>query len=154
MANLSHIARSVGDTLLSMVTRPYGRQVAALCTRKGKEGKEVLLVTSRRKGRWIVPKGWPMEGKSFPETALEEAWEEAGVRKGRIKGDMLGTYSYKKEQKNGTILPGVVDVYSVKVDELKDEFPESDKRTRRWVTQREAVDLVSEPELKEIIRLM
>jgi hypothetical protein len=47
-----------------------------------------------------------------------------------------------------------VDVYSVKVDELKDEFPESDKRKRRWVTQGEAVDLVSEPELKEIIRLM
>ena len=154
MVKLLHIARSVGDAFLSMVKRPHGRQVAALCTRKGKKGKEVLLVTSRRKGRWIVPKGWPMEGKSFPETALEEAWEEAGVRKGRIKGDMLGTYSYKKEQKNGTILPCVVDVYSVKVDELKDEFPESDKRTRRWVTQREAVDLVSEPELKEIIRLM
>ena len=154
MANLSHIARSVGDTLLSMVTRPHGRQVAALCTRKGENGKEVLLVTSRRRGRWIVPKGWPMEGKTFPETALEEAWEEAGVRKGHIKGDMLGTYTYKKLQRNGTTLPCVVDVYSVKVDELKDKFPESKERTRCWVPQFEAVELVSEPELKEIIRLM
>ena len=154
VAKLSYIVRSVGGALLSMVKRPHGRQVAALCTRKGKKGNEVLLVTSRSRGRWIVPKGWPMEGKSFPETALEEAWEEAGVRKGRIKGDMLGTYTYKKVQKNGTKLPCVVDVYSVKVDELKDEFPESDKRKRRWVKQGEAVDLVSEPELKEIIRLM
>ena len=154
MANLSHIARSVGDTLLSMVTRPHGRQVAALCTRKGENGKEVLLVTSRRRGRWIVPKGWPMEGKTFPETALEEAWEEAGVRKGHIKGDMLGTYTYKKLQRNGTTLPCVVDVYSVEVDELKDKFPESNERTRCWVPQFEAVELVSEPELKEIIRLM
>ena len=154
VAKLSYIVRSVGGALLSMVKRPRGRQVAALCTRKGKKGNEVLLVTSRRRGRWIVPKGWPMEGKSFPETALEEAWEEAGVRKGHIKGDILGTYTYKKVQKNGTKLPCVVDVYSVKVDELKDEFPESDKRKRRWVTQGEAVDLVSEPELKEIIRLM
>ena len=154
VAKLSYIVRSVGGALLSMVKRPHGRQVAALCTRKGKKGNEVLLVTSRRRGRWIVPKGWPMEGKSFPETALEEAWEEAGVRKGHIKGDILGTYTYKKVQKNGTKLPCVVDVYSVKVDELEDEFPESDKRKRRWVTQGEAVDLVSEPELKEIIRLM
>ena len=90
VAKLSYIVRSVGGALLSMVKRPHGRQVAALCTRKGKKGNEVLLVTSRRRGRWIVPKGWPMEGKSFPETALEEAWEEAGVREGRIKGDMLG----------------------------------------------------------------
>ena len=90
VTKLSYIIRSVGGALLSMVKRPHGRQVAALCTRKGKKGNEVLLVTSRRRGRWIVPKGWPMEGKSFPETALEEAWEEGGVRKGRIKGDMLG----------------------------------------------------------------
>ena len=154
VTKISYIIRSVGGALLSMVKRPHGRQVAALCTRKGKKGNEVLLVTSRRRGRWIVPKGWPMEGKSFPETALEEAWEEAGVRKGHIKGDILGTYTYNKVQKNGTKLPCVVDVYSVKVDELKDEFPESDKRKRRWVTKGEAVDLVSEPELKEIIRLM
>ena len=154
IAKFSNIARAVGDALSPMVTRPYGRQVAALCTRKGKNEKEVLLVTSRRRGRWIVPKGWPMEGKTFPETALEEAWEEAGVRKGHIKGDMLGTYTYKKLQRNGTTLPCVVDVYSVKVDELKDKFPESKERTRCWVPQFEAVDLVSEPELKEIIRLM
>ena len=154
IAKFSNIARAVGNALSPMVTRPYGRQVAALCTRKGENGKEVLLVTSRRRGRWIVPKGWPMEGKTFPETALEEAWAEAGVRKGHIKGDMLGTYTYKKLQRNGTTLPCVVDVYSVKVDELKDKFPESDERKRRWVPQFEAVELVSEPELKEIIRVI
>ena len=154
ITKISRIARAIGDTISPMISRPHGRQVAALCTRKGKKGIEVLLVTSLTKGRWIVPKGWPMEGKSFPETALEEAWEEAGVRKGSINGQMLGSYTYKKMQKNGTKLPCVVDVYSVQVDQLEDEFPESSERSRRWVPQAEAIELVKEPQLKQIISII
>ncbi|MGB1153093.1 MAG: NUDIX hydrolase [Paracoccaceae bacterium] len=154
MAKISHIARGFGDALLSMMMRPHGRQVAALCTRKGQHGLEFLLVTSRRKGRWIIPKGWPMEGKSFPETALEEAWEEAGVRKGQIQEQKLGHYTYQKEQKNGTALSCLVDVYLIEVDTLEDDFPESKKRKRRWVSKGEAIELLSEPELKELIRII
>ena len=54
-----------------------------------------------------------MEGKDFPQTALEEVWEEASVSKGRIKGDMIGAYSYKNVQGNGTEPPCSVNVYSV-----------------------------------------
>ena len=70
------------DTLLSFFRRPPVLQLAALCHRKTKRGHEVLLITSSH-GRWILPKGWPIEGKSGRETALTEAWEEAGVKKGK-----------------------------------------------------------------------
>ena len=133
-----------------MVRRPSARQVAALCIRKGAAGKEILMVTSLKSGQWIIPKGWPMEGKDFPQTALEEA----GVSKGRIEGDMIGAYSYKKVQGNGTELPCLVDVYSVKVDKLEEQFPESDARKRRWFCKEEAIKLVSEPELKKIISII
>jgi len=154
LAKLAWVPRTITGALAPMVGRPSARQVAALCTRKGASGKEILMITSLKSGRWIIPKGWPMEGKDFPQTALEEAWEEAGVRKGRINGDMIGAYSYKKVQGNGTELPCLVDVYSVKVDKLEDQFPESDARKRRWVSKAEAIGLVTEPELKKIISII
>ncbi|TIU62201.1 MAG: NUDIX hydrolase, partial [Mesorhizobium sp.] len=41
------------------------RQVAAIPFRLGPDGGiEVMLVTSRTTRRFIVPKGWPMKGKS------------------------------------------------------------------------------------------
>ena len=71
-------------------------QFAALCYRLEEDKVKVLLVTSRGTGRWIVPKGWPADGKTPVESALEEAWEEAGV-KGRVTGDCLGLFSYQKQ---------------------------------------------------------
>ncbi len=58
------------------------QQVGALCMREGKKGTQVLLVKSSR-GRWIIPKGWPMDGHTDGQTAKVEAWEEAGLAKGR-----------------------------------------------------------------------
>jgi 8-oxo-dGTP pyrophosphatase MutT (NUDIX family) len=72
------------------------RQVAALCYRENAQGKQVLLITSRATKRWIVPKGWPIEGLDGPASALQEAWEEAGVRKADILPEPVGTYSYDK----------------------------------------------------------
>jgi 8-oxo-dGTP pyrophosphatase MutT (NUDIX family) len=54
-------------------------QFAALCYRVVKKKVKVLVISSRGTGRWIVPKGWPMDGKTPADAALQEAWEEAGV---------------------------------------------------------------------------
>ena len=51
-------------------------QFAALCYRIKRGKVQVLLVTSRRTKRWIVPKGWPMEGRTPADSAAQEAWEE------------------------------------------------------------------------------
>ncbi|HHX88347.1 MAG TPA: NUDIX domain-containing protein, partial [Paracoccus sp.] len=59
--------------------RPDYIQAAALCLREGNKGREVLLISSLKSERWILPKGWPMKGRTLAGAALQEAWEEAGV---------------------------------------------------------------------------
>ena len=51
--------------------RPPEMQVAALCLDEA--SGRVLLVTSRGTGRWIVPKGWPMAGRSLADAARPRA---------------------------------------------------------------------------------
>lgn len=41
---------------------------------------QVLLTTSRRNKRWIIPKGLIEYHLSAADSAAQEAWEEAGVR--------------------------------------------------------------------------
>ena len=55
------------------------RQYAALPWRLVGQGVEILLASSRDTRRWVIPKGWPMKGKAPQETAVVEAYEEAGV---------------------------------------------------------------------------
>ena len=59
------------------------RQIAVLPYRFGgpdKDGPtEILLVTSRGTGRWVVPKGNPLTGLDRHASAAVEAEEEAGV---------------------------------------------------------------------------
>lgn len=127
-----------------------GAQFGALCWRRGPEGLEILLVTSRGTGRWIIPKGWGMRGKTPPETALREAWEEAGV-KGQAGESCLGVYRYDKERSNGSRIPCVVSVYPVRVAELSAAFPEAGQRRRAWFPPDEAAALVDEPELRRLL---
>jgi 8-oxo-dGTP pyrophosphatase MutT (NUDIX family) len=56
------------------------RQIAALPVHWDKSGKpRVLMVTSRDTGRWVMPKGWLMDGKKPWQAAKIEALEEAGA---------------------------------------------------------------------------
>ena len=129
--------------------RPPEMQVAALCLRE--TTGEVLLVTSRGTGRWIVPKGWPMPGRTLAEAAMQEAWEEAGV-KGRIVQAEIGRYHYDKEQERGFAVPIEVRVFPLYVDDLDDRFPERGERKRRWFPPHEAAQLVAEAGLKRILQ--
>ena len=134
-----------------MLQRPARVQMAALCYRTGKSGKQVLLVTSRDTGRWIIPKGWPITGKTSAETALQEAWEEAGVCEGKAETDAIGSYTYDKRFENGSSTKVETTVYPVAVKALSDTFPEADERNRKWVSPEEAANLVAEPELKKLL---
>lgn len=128
-------------------------QFAALCYRMKKDKIQVLLVTSRKTKRWIVPKGWPMDGKTPADSAAQEAWEEAGVI-GTPKDICLGLFSYRKvlEEGDDDSLPCVAMVYPVKVKRMETKFPEAGQRARRWMSRKKAAQLVSEPELARILR--
>ncbi len=126
-------------------------QFAALCYRLTGGKPEFLLITSRGTGRWIIPKGWPEDGKTPAEIALKEAWEEAGV-KGRIAGPCLGLYSYLKKTEDEGELPCVAMVHPLRVETLADDFPEAGQRKRRWMSARKAAASVAEPELSQIFK--
>ena len=143
-------SRLLTEAIGPMMRRPPQLQVAALCTRKGAQGLEVLLVTSRGTGRWILPKGWPMPRRSLSEAAAIEAWEEAGVR-GRVEDSPLGDYEAQKDTDGGLAVPCRVAVYRLHVDSLSDKFPEAAMRNRRWFPPAEAATLVREPELQRIL---
>ena len=128
------------------------RQVAALCHRDHAGRREVLLITSRERGRWIVPKGWPMEDRSDAEAARIEAWEEAGVEAAEVSEDVLGAYFYEKRVEDGEDIPVEAQVYEVEVAALAEDYPEREERERVWVTPEEAARRVDEPELQEILR--
>lgn len=126
-------------------------QFAALCYRIRRGKVQVLLITSRGSKRWIVPKGWPMDGETPARAALQEAWEEAGVT-GRSVGGCLGVYSYDKTMPDGEIIPVLVLLYPVEVKALAKNFPEVGQRRRKWVSRKKAMKMVSEPDLGRLIR--
>ncbi len=79
------------------ILTPSGRlqQVAALVYRRDMGALRILVITSRGTGRWIIPKGWPQVGRTLAETALCEAYEEAGIR-GEVAPVPIGSFHYCK----------------------------------------------------------
>ena len=149
---MKHQLKSVWDDFFQpLFRRPDRVQFAALCYDSEGPGKKVLLISSRGTGRWILPKGWPIEGLESPEAALQEAWEEAGVRRGETSPKPLGSYGYDKILPGDWSVPVRTTVYPVRVLELSDDYPEADQRARRWVSTTEAAEMVDEPELKELL---
>ena len=93
------------------------RQFGALPYRANGE-VEVLLVTTRETGRWVIPKGWPMVGKTPRAAAAREALEEAGVV-GKAGRRRLGAYNYPKVLKSGATVVCRVTVFPLLVSEQK-----------------------------------
>lgn len=134
-----------------MVRRPDHVQVAALCFRGKGEARRVLMITSRRQKRWIVPKGWPIDGLEANEAAAQEAWEEAGVKAANISPKPLGAFHYEKRMDNGTSVPCNAQVFAVEVDHLEEAFPEASERDRKWVKPEQAAQMVKEPSLRNLL---
>ena len=138
------------SVLQPTLKRPERLQMAALCHRGEGAQKEFLLITSRGSGRWIIPKGWPIRGLTGAETALREAWEEAGVKHSVVNTNPIGNYTYQKKGENSFEVSVKTLVYSITVKDLVDEFPEAKERKRKWVSAEIAAKLVGEAVLKSI----
>jgi len=114
------------------------------------DGLEILLITSRETGRWVLPKGWPIKGKTAHDTAAREALEEAGVR-GKIGKGAIGHYSYGKRLSDGGVLACTVEVYPLAVERQLRRWPERGQRTLGWFDPSDAANLVQEPQLSAVI---
>ncbi len=135
-----------------LFTGAFRMQYGALCFRLKAEGPEIeiLVITSRETGRWVLPKGWPMKGKKPHQAAATEAWEEAGVR-GIPNKTPVGRYVYLKELDGGDVAPVMVEMYQVEVTKVQADFKEKGQRVLAWVSPDEAARRVREVELKSML---
>ena len=126
-------------------------QFGALCYRISDGKIQVLLITSRRTQRWILPKGWPENGMTPGESAANEAMEEAGVT-GKLNERPLGVYYYEKNVGNGKNYPCIVTIYALKVKKNWADYQEKSERRRKWFSQKGAAKRVLEPDLALLIK--
>ncbi|MGE3745154.1 MAG: NUDIX hydrolase [Sphingomonadaceae bacterium] len=136
--------RSAFSTLRSGRRKQYG----ALPYRIIGQSYEILLVTSRSSGQWLVPKGWLGSGMTPPQSAAREALEEAGVI-GEPGEQPLGVFSHVK---SAVGLLVTVEVYPLRVTRELDKWDERSQRQRRWFSQPQAITAVSNPRLRALIR--
>ncbi|MFM7116425.1 MAG: NUDIX hydrolase [Planctomycetota bacterium] len=108
---------------------------------------EFCLVTGRRSGRWGFPKGGVTGGNSLLSAALDEAREEAGLV-GKIHGNQLGQYSYRKKGKVFEVL-----MWLMQVESALENWQESGDRSRVWVKLAEARRLLDRPHLDQLVML-
>jgi hypothetical protein len=108
---------------------------------------EILLITTRQTGRWIIPKGfWPSSRAKGYEWAEKEAYEEAGVE-GIIARQAIGLYRQKTQR---TSAEKVTAVFPMQVTYRHGIWPEKHQRLSRWVTF-EGVALLVDGDLRQLI---
>lgn len=116
------------------------------------DGKvEVLLVTSRGTGRWVIPKGWPMKDRKPHQAAKQEAYEEAGLV-GCVGSKQLGTFEYGKRLGPSRTITCAVTVFPLEVSRQLETWPEQDQREVRWFPLEDAASAVQERDLGNLIR--
>lgn len=121
------------------------RQSAVIPYRQRDGGVEVLLITSRKRKRWVIPKGVVEPGLSPADSAAMEALEEAGAH-GEISEQPVGSYRYRKWGGECT-----VEVYLMHVTALDAEWMEAGLRDRQWLPVEQALARIREPELRAMI---
>jgi 8-oxo-dGTP pyrophosphatase MutT (NUDIX family) len=124
-------------------------QVAAIPVRWIGNGPQILLVTTRGKGRWTTPKGWPLTETPNAACAAREAFEEAGVT-GRVWPYALGEFEYEKKA-DGAKLALRATAFLLDVEETHETWPEHKTRKRDWFSLTEAKRLVENSELAQLM---
>ena len=113
-------------------------QYAALPYRlSGRSRTEVMLVSSRETGRWIIPKGWPQRGRAPYDSAAREAFEEAGVF-GEVGKRSVGSFPYEKRLKGGGVTICEVHVFPLKVTRQSKQWPEKEQRDVKCVRRQQS----------------
>ncbi len=126
------------------------RQIGALPYRIAADGAaQVMLITSRDTGRWVVPKGNMETGMAPHQAAVLEAWEEAGLR-GFACAASLGDYVYVKRRRGGEAEARVA-LYPFAVTGQEPDWPERHQRETRWFALPDAAAAVAEPDLSALI---
>ena len=123
-------------------------QYGVIPYRRSAGGIEIMLVTSRTSGRWIIPKGWPAEGFAPHLSAAKEAYEEAGLV-GTVGETVVGTFLHLKSATRQRLS---VQVFPMEVLQELDQWPERFQRRRQWFNPDQAANAVNDTSLRRLIR--
>ncbi len=124
-------------------------QVGALPIRFRGGDAQVLLLTSRETRRWIIPKGWPMKGRSNWASAAQEAKQEGGIL-GKTSKRPIGSFLYFKRREAHFDLCRV-EVFALLVEKQLRAFREKGQREARWFSLEDAAEAVQEPGLAALL---
>jgi len=143
------VIKSPKGPVVAKATLEKFRQVAALPYRLTAHGYEVVMITTRDSGRWILPKGWPIKGLKRHESAETEAMEEAGLI-GSVEPKPVGRFTYVKQfpKRQEKVL---VDVFPLAVEKQLDDWQEKGQREVRFFNPVDAAALVSDAGVGDII---
>ena len=130
---------------------PPLKQIAALPVVETADGPLILLITTRARGRWTIPRGWPKPGVPDPELAAREAFEEAGVE-GEIAPEPVGHFRYTKRLHLFSWARCDVDVYKLAVESQQLDWPEKASRKTKWVALEEAPAMIRDRGLAGFLR--
>ena len=146
---LQNTMRQLADRLVLRAGGPGASRQTGAIPYTVVQGQVVfLLITSRGSGRWIFPKGEPMDGLEPWDTAAQEAIEEAGVE-GEIDPRPIGTYrTFKTLAFRRKIVE--VEMYPLRVTRQLDDWREKGLRHRHWAILPEAKRLLSDARLAEL----
>ena len=127
------------------------KQLGALPFMHVEGALKFLLITSRTSKNWIIPKGWPKEGMTDSELAALEAYEEAGLG-GQVGSEPIGHYDDIREFPNQVGLQHRrIIVFPFLVTHHHLDWPEKGQRKHTWLGTRQAISLVTNPELAAIM---
>lgn len=150
------------DHLINFISAVYRRRMsrkddASLPIQSGvlpwrvkRKKTEVMLVTGRRSKRWMIAKGWPMDGMSLADSAAQEAFEEAGI-KGKVDATPIGSFRFVKQHLLFGDVEVRIQVHPMIVKRELADWPERAERSRKWFELSDAVEQVDSDELKALI---
>ncbi len=127
------------------------KQYGALPFRWSRDGSlKVMLVTTRGRKRWMIPKGWPIRGLEPHESAAREALEEAGLI-GYVYPEAIGSFEYVKRLGNRREVKCIIKVFPLHVDHQREHWLEQGERETKWFSLKKAASLVSDPGLQKVL---
>ncbi|KAG9298991.1 hypothetical protein G9A89_020304 [Geosiphon pyriformis] len=125
------------------------RQVVG-CVPINRETGKILLITRRKEGGWVLPKGGWENDESQQEAAARETYEEAGA-KGRITRH-LGVWDHHILNKSTGLPKAMFSFFEMEVEQLEEMWPEMEERDRQWFNYDEAGKMLIKPFMREVIQ--
>jgi 8-oxo-dGTP pyrophosphatase MutT (NUDIX family) len=149
---VAHVSNAIVVWPRSPEVLDLAMQCAAIPYRTTEAGNlEILLVTSRGKGNWILPKGNVKPGKSAAISAQEEAYEEAGAH-GIVDQALVARYDLPDLPRSAGTVGDQMQIFSMEVVRVAPIWPEMFQRRRRWASLQDAMDTIKGAHFREALR--